>query len=83
VTESKLTAALPVGWSEAEYRALAMAALNQAGVSPTKQKRIAALIGVCIDCQLADAEHNDRCLECAEIYDEDRMQHAREIARGV
>lgn len=79
MTESKITAALPIGWSESDYRALAMAALDQAGVSAIAQRAIAKLIDVCVDCQLADAEVNDRCEPCCEAYDADRLELARDM----
>lgn len=80
-TESKISALLDAasGWTEAEFRALAMAALDQAGATVARQKKIAALIGVCIDCQLADAEYNDRCEPCCEAYDADRLELARDM----
>lgn len=79
--EDKIAALLDAatGWSESDFRALAMYALDQSGATVARQKKIAALIGVCIDCQLADAEVNDRCEPCCEAYDADRLELARDM----
>jgi hypothetical protein len=76
----KITAALPIGWTEADFRALGLAALDQGGVSANAQARIAKIIGACVDCQLEAAAVNDRCEPCAEQYDDDRLEMARDMA---
>jgi hypothetical protein len=77
--EDRISSALPIGWTESDYLALAMAALDQGGVSAKSQAKIAELVGICVDCRLATAEYSDRCEPCCELHDADRLKLARDI----
>jgi hypothetical protein len=83
VTKIDTILASATGWTEAEF--LAMAALDQAGVSAKNQHAISKLLDVCVDCQEVPAIVNSRCEPCAEQYDDDRLELARdaEIDRRI
>jgi hypothetical protein len=85
VTKIDTILASATGWTEAEFLALAMAALDQAGVSAKNQHAISKLLDVCVDCQEVPAIVNSRCEPCAEQYDDDRLELARdaEIDRRI